>query len=561
MSNSNKSLSKCTGILNKTKEKLKKCNLNWIYVIISVFILVYIFHLFSRFHFVLWDEAVYIGIGKYIYSLGQVGLWEEIRPLGLPLLFGAVWKLGSIVSSFNLNYIIGARIIEMLFAAGTIILVYLISLKLFNKQIATISAFIFAVTPLFFYNSLRLMTEIPSTFFVLLAVYFFIERRFVIAGVISSIGFIFRYPQGLVLVCCLLALIMEFLLGRTEIKTRSKELLINAAKYVLGFIPVVGVLFFFNYVMYGSALYPLIKASMHQSNPAHAINEVLSNIFYYPFNLYIQNLFLIFGLVGLFILLKDLYIRLLTRINEYKQQKNKTYTFNKPAEFSDILNLPKKSYYNESMIIVITFIVYLAYLTFMINKQDRFGLMLLPFTAIISGYGLVYLFKYINSLDLKEGTGEQFWLKKLPYLLLIIYIIYAGTLSLHKDYNKFLSFPKDEPEIVKEYYKFFPDNYQGIILTSDPVHVAYSDIKMVPFYLSVEEGTDIYNKWTTNPQLTAQVKAVVFIEAPFMCFDKKCEEQLKPKLFENLKNSKTNKLVFEKEYEEVKRIYYVEGTS
>lgn len=553
MSSLNKSLSKCTGILNKTKEKLKKCNLNWIYVIISVFILVYIFHLFSRFHFVLWDEAVYIGIGKYIYSFGQVGLWEEIRPLGLPLLFGAVWKLGSIVSSFNFSYIIAARIIEMLFAAGTIILVYLISLKLFNKNIAVISAFIYAVTPLFFYNSLRLMTEIPSTFFVLLAIYFFIERRFVIAGVVSSIGFMFRYPQGLVLVCCLLALVIEFMLERTEIKIRFKELLINAAKYIGGFVPLVGLLLIFNNLVYGSALYPLLKASLHQSNPAYAINDLLLNISYYPFYLYIQNLFLIFGLIGIFILLRDLYTKFLARISEYKQLRNKTYTFNKPAEFSDILELPKKSYYNESMIITITFIVYLIYLTQMINKQDRFGLMLLPFAAILSGYGLVYVFKYVDSLDLKKNTREKFWLKKLPYLLLIIYIIYAGTLSLHKDYNKYLSFPKDEPEIVKEYYKFFPDNYQGIILTSDPVHVAYADIKMVPFYFSVEEGTDIYNKWTTNPQLTAQVKAVVFIEAPFMCFDKKCEESLRPELFGKIKK---NKIVLEKEYEEVKRVYY-----
>lgn len=553
---------------------------NWIYIIISVFILIYILHLLLRFHFVLWDEAVYIGIGKYIYSLGQVGLWEEIRPLGLPLLFGAAWKLGAKISLDATNIIITDRIIEMLFAAGTIILVYLISLKLFNRNIAAINAFIYAVTPLFFYNSFRLMTEIPSTFFVLLAVYFFIERRFVIAGTISSIAFIFRYPQGLILVCCLIALIIEFLLGRTEIKTRLKGLLINSAKYIIGFVPLVGLLLIFNKLMYGSALYPLLKASLHQGNPAYAINNILLNLFYYPFNLYIQNMFLIFGLVGLFILLRDLYVRVLTRINEYKKLRNKIYTFNKPAEFLDIIELEKKSYYNETIIIVITFIVYLAYLTFMINKQDRFGLMLLPFAAILSGYGLVYVFKYIGSLEITESITKkrsiankkvdlavkeklvmQTWLKRLPYILLIIYIIFAGALSLHKDYNKFLSFPKDEPEIVKEYYKFFPDNYNGIILTSDPVHVAYADIKMIPFYFSVEEGSDIYYKWTTEPQLMPKVKAIVFIEAPFMCFDKKCEEQLRPDLFKKIKSFNSNKLVFEKQYEEMKRIYYVGETS
>ena len=67
---------------------------NWIYVILFIYVMIYIIHLIQRYHFVLWDEAVYIGIGKYIWSAGNIGLWEEIRPLGLTFLFGAVWKLG-----------------------------------------------------------------------------------------------------------------------------------------------------------------------------------------------------------------------------------------------------------------------------------------------------------------------------------------------------------------------------------------------------------------------------------------------------------------------------------
>ena len=32
-----------------------------------------------------WDESVYVGIGKYFASGGAVGLYEPIRPPGLPL--------------------------------------------------------------------------------------------------------------------------------------------------------------------------------------------------------------------------------------------------------------------------------------------------------------------------------------------------------------------------------------------------------------------------------------------------------------------------------------------
>ena len=143
--------------LVKTKNKgflkiLKRVkNINWFYVIVLTFLVAYVSHLILKYHFVLWDEAVYIGIGKYLFSSGQVGLWEEIRPLGIPLLFGGAWKLG-------LNPVIAGRVIELLFSIGTISLVYLISKEIFNKKIASINIVIYVITPLFFYNSLRLMT-------------------------------------------------------------------------------------------------------------------------------------------------------------------------------------------------------------------------------------------------------------------------------------------------------------------------------------------------------------------------------------------------------------------
>lgn len=43
---------------------------------------------FTKFMVVLWDEAVYIGIGKFFLSLGSVGLFEPIRPIVLPLFLG-----------------------------------------------------------------------------------------------------------------------------------------------------------------------------------------------------------------------------------------------------------------------------------------------------------------------------------------------------------------------------------------------------------------------------------------------------------------------------------------
>ncbi|MEK6876668.1 MAG: hypothetical protein AABX63_04600, partial [Nanoarchaeota archaeon] len=41
-----------------------------------------------------WDSAVYLGMGKYIYSSGDSGLWEASRPLVWPLILGFFWKIG-----------------------------------------------------------------------------------------------------------------------------------------------------------------------------------------------------------------------------------------------------------------------------------------------------------------------------------------------------------------------------------------------------------------------------------------------------------------------------------
>ena len=40
-----------------------------------------------------WDSYVYIGMGKYIFSGGKIGMWESFRPLIHPLILGVLWKL------------------------------------------------------------------------------------------------------------------------------------------------------------------------------------------------------------------------------------------------------------------------------------------------------------------------------------------------------------------------------------------------------------------------------------------------------------------------------------
>ena len=163
-----------------------------IVAILAIFLLVRIIYAL-RVHTVIWDEAVYIGIGKYIYSLGGAGLWETIRPLGLPVILGFLWKLGA-------NLIVAGEAVALVFSMLSILLVYLIGRNLFGKAAGIVAAAFFALTPVFFLYSSYILTEIPSTFFVLLAVYLYVCRNSAIgAGISSALAMLFRFPQGIAL--------------------------------------------------------------------------------------------------------------------------------------------------------------------------------------------------------------------------------------------------------------------------------------------------------------------------------------------------------------------------
>jgi len=128
---------------NISSKRLERLNpVPPIVIIIAFFVAAKVFFL-ARYHLPIWDEAVYLGMGKYIYSLGSSGLWEMLRPVGLPVAIGWAWKLG-------LPYALISEIIGILFSVGSIALTYLIARKLFSKKVGVLAAALLAASPVFF---------------------------------------------------------------------------------------------------------------------------------------------------------------------------------------------------------------------------------------------------------------------------------------------------------------------------------------------------------------------------------------------------------------------------
>ena len=68
-------------------------------IIIAFFVLHLMFVFYPR--PLIWDESVYVGMGKFLFSAGTIGLWEDLRPMGMALIYGPLSLLGLPVVSLG----------------------------------------------------------------------------------------------------------------------------------------------------------------------------------------------------------------------------------------------------------------------------------------------------------------------------------------------------------------------------------------------------------------------------------------------------------------------------
>jgi len=128
----------------------------WLILIIGVFIA-----LTSRVLFLnpdpWWDAAVYGGMGMFMFSGGDVGLWEPARPPVLPILLGALWWVGLDAQWWGM-------LIGILAGAGCIAISFGLGNLIGKKGTGTLAALFLAFSPTFFLFSQVNQTEIISLF-------------------------------------------------------------------------------------------------------------------------------------------------------------------------------------------------------------------------------------------------------------------------------------------------------------------------------------------------------------------------------------------------------------
>jgi hypothetical protein len=375
-----------------------------------------------------WDSGVYAGMGKFLFSLGKAGLWEHIRPVFLPVFLGFFWKIG-------LDVVLSGKILLFLGSAGSIILVYLISKKIFDKRTALIASAIFSFSAVFFFMNFHLYTEIPSVFFVLAGVYAFLDEKNFSAGIFLGLAFLAKFPAAMFFI-----IILGVLAFSKDIK--------KVARLCYGFaVPVLPFLIA-NQIAYGNFLAPLIDAS-------NAIGAVLGCNYlwfkpwhwYFRFIAFSENFLHVFSILGIYFVLKK----------------------------------PKL----KKVMLLLLALLPFAYFLQLHCRDWRYLVVVMPFIAMLTGYGINRLIK----------QREHF----MPVLVLVIvFSAVAGMGFYVQNTSRYVNDPQ------QGYFEFLhAKEVRGEVWSSNPMVAMHSDEKINKIYYPVF-GADValsfYDYLRENPE-------------------------------------------------------------
>jgi len=456
------------------------------------------------------DEGVYVGMGKSMFSAGSSGCWERFRPIGIPVIAGIGWRLGFDPYEFS-------KIITILFAAASILIVYLIAEKLFDKRIALIAAIIFSITPLFVYYSDYVLTETPSMLFILIGIYALLYDRYFIAGIMGGLGFTFKFTQGIFLIAIGLFLILTlFKSNQSNFKSdksndmndkrddndkknnnvkkdklggRFKIFVIRGILLTLGFILAITPYMIFNYVtyhpythtLYDATIEPVVSATIFQNNQyqnlaTKTIGEQIYGWLYYLINLMASRTFACLLYAFFFV-----YVYLF-----FKQKM-----YNK----------------NEHILLMILFLTYLTYFTSIPYKQERFVYFLIPIAAIYTAYTLTEVYAWTKKIDKKKKNNTM-------TIILIAIVASFAIISIGIDASLYSWKNPSKPLIVTDIYEYFRNNnITGTIATGDMVLAVYTDNKLTNMF---ELRADVEGKGSRN------IEAVFHADYTYPCLDAAC---------------------------------------
>lgn len=382
----------------------------------------------------IWDSTVYWSMGKYMFSAGEIGLWEPFRPPILPIIAGIMWSLGVPVTGFP-------RLFALLISLSTVIVIYYSLKDVLNKDIALYSTGIVMSSFLFFKYATYFLTGIMAAMLVYSSLYLVYKQKYIPAGFLGAIAFLTRYPAAIVGIAAVLYIWVNRIQGLEQYKnietlrTRFKQSFMYSIAFFATTIP----FFLAAQLYYGNFLHPLIEGV---SIPANNPDTYLFG-FYYLVELIKSN--------PLFALM--------------------------PIGLISVLIKKKWNY----AIFFTGLLVFYGFFTFYPHKEPRFGLIFIPFASVFAG-------KIILDIKQMNLINDKYF----NYLfVIIVFAIMVVSFQFNYWQNDWVNQERNQ-------YIEHMSGLEGVVASNDPVPTAYGNYLYMPFrseelpenYQRVQEQAD-----------------------------------------------------------------------
>ncbi len=214
------------------------------FLLLFVFASVYILWNIGTGSLSAWDEATYANISRQIIKTGNWLILQEVNApwFDKPPLY--MWISAVFFKIFGVNEF-SVRLTSSLFGIATVLLVYIFSKKISDKNTATLAALILLATPHFVHLSKLGMMDVPLTFFILLAVYLFwmgqqTPKYLFFCGIALSAGYLmkgFAVFLGLII-------IFAYCIFSKDVKRLFKR------EFILGILSVFAVIFLWHFIQF-----------------------------------------------------------------------------------------------------------------------------------------------------------------------------------------------------------------------------------------------------------------------------------------------------------------------
>lgn len=345
-----------------------------------------------------WDEAIYIGMARFISSAGTIAGGENFRPIGLPIIIAGLNSIGIALQTIRL-------IVPLIFSITLIIATWKVSEQI-KKETGIWSALLLTSSAVFLTFSPYILTDIPSTTIALCAYIALFKKKNILAGTLIGIATLIRFPQGIHLAPIGIYLIHPWIFNRT--KTQFKNATTAGLKVLLGFaIPALPYLTITT-IIYGNPITPLINAVqvlkyVAPINPQGAV-------------FYIQKL---------------------------AEHNTRTIIL---LIISAIFFFTNQQWKNKEQTTIFTAgILPLAYLTFLApHKESRYALLFLAPITIIAGITIKQILQYLSQ-------HTKLLLKTTISALIIIFLASLIIINTQKATTLINSYTPEE----QAYYKYF----------------------------------------------------------------------------------------------------------